>query len=238
MSSPWPDEALALLDRAETRHGGVARFTRVASVRARLLHLGGPLLRMKGIGKTWQMPSAASVRPRARHVVFEGMADGEAIFDDGSVRIVGADGAVKESTNHRARVPKRGPWSPFDAAYFFGYALTTYFSLPFVLRSCAYVATRRWRDCVGVTVDFPPGYPTHSERQSFFFDGEGLLRRHDYTADVVGKWATGAHFSDAYVEAGGLPFATERRVVATLFGRPTPIPVLNARLEGFDVREE
>ena len=236
--SSWPDQALALLDRAEKRHGGVARFTRVASVRVRVEHLGGPLPRLKGLGKRWGAPTAAVVRPRARHVVFEGMTDGEAIFDDGGVRIVGRDGSVKDSPNHRPRVPRRGRWSAFDAVYFFGYALVTYLSLPFVLRSCAYVGRRRWCDLDGVTVDFPPGYPTHSVRQSFFFDGEGLLRRHDYTADVVGKWATGAHFSDAYIEAGGLWFATERHVRATLFGRPTPIPVLDARLGGFEVQEE
>jgi hypothetical protein len=235
--SDWPGDALAVLERAEKRHGGAARFARVASVRAHVEHLGGPLPRLKGLGKTWSPPTEAVVSPRARRVAFLGMAAGEVIFENGDMRLVGPDGGVTESRDHRPRMP-RGRWSPVDAAYFFGYALVTYFSLPFLLRACGYIGRRRWRDLDGLTVEFPPGFPTHSRVQSFFFDAEGLLRRHDYTADVVGKWATGAHFSDGYVEAGGLVFATGRRVVATVFGRPTPIPVLDARLGGFELREE
>lgn len=59
---------------------------------------------------------------------------------------------------------------------------------------------------------FPPGLDTHSQRQTFYFDSGGLLRRHDYVAEVVGGWAHGAHCCADHTEAGGLVFPTRRRV--------------------------
>ena len=64
-------------------------------------------------------------------------------------------------------------------------------------RTCAHVssspgtwAARRWRR---LEADFPPGLDTHSPAQVFYFDEGGLLRRHDYVAEVVGGWARAAH---------------------------------------------
>jgi hypothetical protein len=76
-------------------------------------------------------------------------------------------------------------------------------------------------------VAFPPGLDTHSPRQSFFYDESLRLRRHDYVAEVVGRWAHAAHFCDEHREAGGLLFPTRRRVVPIGPGeRPLPGPVL------------
>jgi hypothetical protein len=58
-----------------------------------------------------------------------------------------------------------------------------------------------------------------------------LLYRHDYTAEIVGRWATGAHFSYDYREVSGLPIATRREVYVRVSGLVTPLPVLRAKLE-------
>jgi hypothetical protein len=140
---------------------------------------------------------------------------------------------LTESRDHRARftgLRKLGRWDELDALYFFGYALSNYLALPFLLAQTAFVAPARAGDLRGVTVDFPPGLHTHGRRQRFYFDASGLLRRHDYVAEIVSAWARGAHFSDDYEDAGGLQVATRRHVVATVLGRATPVPVLNARL--------
>jgi hypothetical protein len=123
-------------------------------------------------------------------------------------------------------------WTPLDALYFFGYALVNYWALPFLLASTRFIrASER-----AVTVDFLDGFDTHSRRQSFHFDETGLLLRHDYTACVVGWWATGSHYSSDYVDAGGLLLAQGRDVRGRLGSWATPVPVLKARLEDFSIR--
>jgi hypothetical protein len=76
---------------------------------------------------------------------------------------------------------------------------------------------------------FPPDIPTHSRRQVFYFDGQGLLTRLDYTAEVVGGWARAAHLCEDYRGFDGLKAATKRRVWPILFGaKPMPFPNLVA----------
>jgi hypothetical protein len=168
----------------------------------------------------------------------------DGFFDAGAVSLIDRSNGepVSGSPEHRTTfdgLAKYRRWSPLDSLYFFGYALCTYFSVPFILPELPVVGMRRvtvqGKPLTGVTVAFPEGFPTHSEHQTFFFDDTGLLRRHDYSADVVGSWATGAHFSEDYEEVNGLHFARRRFVRATLFGRATPIPVLHARLASFEV---
>ena len=55
------------------------------------------------------------------------------------------------------------------------------------------------------------------------------LRRHDYVADVVGRWAHAAHFCEEHRESNGLLFPTRRRVLPIApGGRVLPGPVLVA----------
>ena len=49
-----------------------------------------------------------------------------------------------------------------------------------------------------------PTLDTHCARQIFYYDRELRLRRHDYTAEVVGGWARAAHMCADHVEVGGL----------------------------------
>jgi hypothetical protein len=72
-------------------------------------------------------------------------------------------------------------------------------------------------------VTFPDDIPTHSRRQIFYFDDQRLLRRLDYTAEVVGGWAHAAHLCREYRAFGGLKAPTRRRVLPLPFGR-TPLP--------------
>ena len=66
--------------------------------------------------------------------------------------------------------------------------------------------------------------PAH---QTFYFDARGLLRRHDYVAEVVGGWAKAAHYCDDHAQAGGLVFPTRRWVRPIRPGnRSLPFPTL------------
>ena len=75
---------------------------------------------------------------------------------------------------------------------------------------------------------FPDDIATHSREQVFHFDSTGLLRRHDYAAEVLGA-APAAHYGDAHKEVPGLVFPTRRRVVPVRKdGLSVPTPVLVA----------
>jgi hypothetical protein len=145
---------------------------------------------------------------------------------------------VEDHADARARfrgLRKWRRWSPADAAYFFGYALTHYHALPFTLTEARPLAMRRvrcdGRELTGVDVELPAALHTHSRRQSFYFDAEGLLGRHDYVAEIVGTMARGAHLWRDFVTAHGIPIARERHVVARLGRATTPLVALHAELE-------
>jgi hypothetical protein len=78
-----------------------------------------------------------------------------------------------------------------------------------------------------LAVTFPPGLPAHSSEQVFYFDDALRLRRNDYTAEVFGRWARGAHYSEEHRESGGLLFPMRRRVYPRApSNRPLPFPTL------------
>jgi hypothetical protein len=242
----WPSPAQKVFEQAIERQGGWARWRTFQSVTLTLDSLGGPLPWAKGLARVVLPRLRLRVEPHAvRARFFDYPSPGfDGVFEHGAVRLVEHVGGrvLAESLDHRRTFvggSRHRRWDALDALYFFGYATSTYFAVPFLLASLSFVGLRRVRasgeSWCGLTVAFPPGYPTHSRHQTFFFDGTGLLRRHDYVAEVVGSWARGAHFSDDYEAVDGLLFARRRSVRATLLGRPTPLPVLNARLSGFRV---
>ena len=147
------------------------------------------------------------------------------VFDRGEARIETDAGELIESRSDprswffgRAGLRRNLRWDALDAIYFAGYALWNYLNTPYLLAS-EEVRTRelepwdvgegRWRR---LAADFRPGLDTHSPAQVFYFDEGGLLRRHDYVAEVVGGWARAAHMCAGHVEAGGLVFPTRRWV--------------------------
>jgi hypothetical protein len=78
-------------------------------------------------------------------------------------------------------------------------------------------------------ITFPEDIPTHSKSQTFYFDEQLLLRRLDYTAEVVGSWAHAAHLCEEYRTFGEIKAPTRRWVLPLLFGdRPMPGPTLVA----------
>lgn len=109
------------------------------------------------------------------------------------------------------------PWDRLHAAYFDGYALWTYLTQPFL---CAYPgfnveeiepwqeAGETWRR---LKVTFPETIASHAREQVSYVGPDGLLRRHDYTVDVLGG-AAGAHYIDDYRETAGIQIAHRRRV--------------------------
>lgn len=158
---------------------------------------------------------------------------------DAEVRIFDADGKVV-SRRERPRTAFRGlrrqfRWDELDFLYFGGYATWNYLVTPFLFLRPGFEfellppLDGPQGKVTRLAATFPPDIPTHSRRQVFYFDGQGLLTRLDYTAEVVGGWAHAAHLCENYRDFGGLKAATKRRVWPTFFGSgPLPFPNLVA----------
>jgi hypothetical protein len=241
MSDAWTGAAKALLDRAVARHGGWAAWEALRCVKVTPRRLSGLLPFVKGAGRTFQFRTAIDVFPHEYRAVFNDYpAAGErGVFTAGAVQILDAGGAVRESSpDHRRSfrgLRKWRRWSPADALYFFGYALTHYCGLPFTLAEGRPLRLARGRAdgrrLTGVDVELPASLHTHSRRQAFYFDDEGLLRRHDYVADIAGWIARGAHLWRDFVTVQGIPTPRERHVVARLGRTTTPVVALHAELD-------
>ena len=101
-----------------------------------------------------------------------------------------------------------------DFAYFCSYAMWNYLTMPYLLGGPGMQLASQDLPGAGTKINarFPAGFPTHCKKQVFYFDAAGHLLRHDYTAEVVGSWATAAHLSDNYRQFGGLSLPTRKRV--------------------------
>jgi len=113
-------------------------------------------------------------------------------------------------------------------AYFANYAFWNYFTLPALLISDEV----QWRESGPGVLDaaFPASIPTHCPQQRFHFDTDtGLLRQHDYTANVIGGFARAAHVIESHATQDGLCFPSHRRVTPRgPRGRPLAGPTLIA----------
>ncbi len=230
----------ALIDRAAARHGGWDRWHTLGAITLRVDHLGGMIPWIKGLGRTFTTPGLVTVHPRARRAVFHDLTDSahDVVFDRGRVAQVARDQTPHfDHDDYRRRfdgLAKHRRWSPCDAAYFFGYALTHYLALPFSLADADVQAHdhafgRALPD--RLTVRYPAGSHTHGRRERFHFSPQGLLVRHDYHAEILGPGTHGAHLSLDYAQVDGLCVARQRRVYVDLMGWATPVPVLSADLD-------
>jgi hypothetical protein len=240
-STAWTGEARRLLERAIERHGGWDAWRRFGGLSIVPAALTGLVPRTKGVGETFRVPPRIDVWPRRGVVAFHDYpAPGRrGVYSSGQVQLLDGDTILEARSQPRASfagLRKHRRWSPSDALYFFGYSLAHYHSLPFSLTEARPLGLTRARSAgrrlTGVRVELPASLHTHCRRQTFFFDDEGLLRRHDYVADIIGWWARGAHRWEDFVELGGLPIARRRHVVVRLGRLEVPSAVaLHAELK-------
>jgi hypothetical protein len=217
---------LSLLEEVLDAHGGVERWAVTRRISARV-QTGGLLPRTRMPGNRFADIHATIDAHRRRTVLDPFPREGQVgVFEGGEVRIETADGEVLESRD-APRGSFRGVsglrrnvrWDALDAAYFGGYALNDYLTTPFLLTLDGVEVTEgeRWEEEGEVwrrlEVTFPEGFDTHSRRQTFYYDSLRLLRRHDYVAQVIGRWARAAHYCSEHSSVHGLVFPTRRRVL-------------------------
>lgn len=209
-----------LLEQVLIAHGGLERWNRFTTVRASLV-TGGLLWGMKGLTQdstprqmtVWLHEQRASVMPF-------GALDQLTAFTPDRIAIEKTDGqVVAERLAPRESFRGHGettPWDPLQRAYFNGYALWSYLTMPFAFTLPGVVAeeiepwqegAQRWRR---LRVRFPESIATHCAVQDFYFGEDYLLRRHDYNVDVSGGLPAAQYVHD-YVEAQGLRMPGKRR---------------------------
>lgn len=131
----------------------------------------------------------------------------------------------------RLMAGRRPRWTMADTAIFAATAMWTYLNLPFMLLDPTFgleLLPSDGRKLRRLRVRFPPALATHSTIQVLHVDGDGLIRRHDYTARGIGRWAAGSQLLDRYQDFGGILFATRRQVTPRLRGYRCPGPTLVA----------
>ena len=83
-------------------------------------------------------------------------------------------------------------WDRLHALYFCSYALWSYLTIPFLYTYPGFhtEVLPEWEESGEVwqrlKVTFPDSIASHSREQVSYFGEDGLLRRHDYTVDVLG----------------------------------------------------
>ena len=224
-----------LLNFAIEAHGGLKRWSRVETV----------TVAASITGEEWRIKSKPdylknvvfSVETKRERVTmdFPGQ-DKRSIFEPNRVEMQRRDGTIVDSRDDPEASfqgqKQSTPWDDMHVAYFSGEALYTYCNTPFL---CTYegfsseeiapieVERETWRR---LKVTFPPNVKSHTKTQIFCFGPDGLLRRHDYTVDVLGG-APGLNYASDYRDVDGIVFPTKRRVYARASdGRPVKEPLL------------
>jgi hypothetical protein len=206
-------------------HGGLDRWNRLSDARVHLL-VGGqlwPLKKQDGIISD-SMVQMDLHRQCASHYDFAKYGLRTAFTADRVAIETTSGQLVAERVNPRAGF--RGhvqatPWDWLHLAYFAGYAIWNYMTTPFSFAKQDYLSEelepwsekgQTWRR---LKVTFPAHIATHCTEQVFYFDSDGLLRRHDYIPEVIGVGPfahSAAHYTSEYQEFDGIMVPTRRRV--------------------------
>jgi hypothetical protein len=161
------------LCRVSDAYGGLSLWRKLKGVVLQIDSLGGPLLVAKGLGRTFLPPTIVTVDPLHWRVEFHDFphAGEKAIFSRGRVQFLNRAGAFAlDRPRYResfSRIKKYRRWSQSDAVYFFGYALSTYLSIPFLLSEHA-TYVQEWKHGIRVAARFPQDLDTHSSDQVFW----------------------------------------------------------------------
>jgi hypothetical protein len=112
---------------------------------------------------------------------------------------------------------RQTPWDDFNAAYFAGEANWNYLVAPFIFMRSDFQTEeiepwhedgQEWRRLL---VTYPDAIVAHCRQQTYYFDDAGLLRRLDYSVDILGG-GPAVHYPSEYREFGGIMVPTQRRV--------------------------
>lgn len=211
-----------LLNLAVKAHGGLERWKKVQAIQV-AASITGAIWFVKGKGDFLKnVVLTVETRREQLTVDFPGQ-DKRAIFKPDRIVIESADGTMIEARDNPeesfAGQRRETPWSDIHVIYFVGEALWTYLNTPFLYTYDGFISEEIapiqvegevWRR---LKVTFPDSAKSHTREQISCFGPDGLLRRHDYTVDILGG-ATGLNYASEYRDVDGIIVPTKRRVYA------------------------
>jgi hypothetical protein len=211
-----------LLSLAIKAHGGQDRWDKVTSVEV-AASITGAIWHVKSKPDVLRnVVMTADTRVERLTTLFVGQ-DRRSAFEPDRVVIEQRDGTLIEARDH-PEASFEGqqldtPWDDIHVAYFSGEALWTYLNTPFLYARDDFSSEEispieadgeTWRR---LKVTFPDSVKSHTREQISCFGPDGLLRRHDYTVDILGG-GTGLNYASGYEDVDGIIVPTRRRVYA------------------------
>jgi hypothetical protein len=199
--------------------GGLENWDRIRQVSATFIPDGIGLIQRGQEGFT-KVPTRVTLDTKTQRTTFEPfLAPGQrGIFEPNRTAVQSLDGAsLEELKDPRGSFKDSETWSATQLAYFAGYAMWTYLTLPFSLVmdgvECEEVDPyiedgETWR---ALNVIFPESFVTHSREQTLYIDNTGILRRHDYSV-AISNGAQAAHYLYDHRDFDGIVFPTKRRI--------------------------
>ena len=211
-----------LLKLALTAHGGLDRWNTLTKVQVRAA-ITGAIWYVKGKPDVLKdVVITAQTHKEYLTMDFPGQ-DKRSVFEPQRIVMETQDGKAllrrdKPITSFEGQ-QRETPWDDIHVAYFSGEALWTYLTTPFLYTYPGFVTEEldpwqengeQWRR---LKITFPDSIASHTREQISYFGPDGLLRRHDYTVDILGG-ATGANYASEYRDVCGIIVPTRRRVYA------------------------
>ena len=211
-----------LLENAVAAHGGLDRWSQVKSITVDA-SITGAFWHLKGQGDALK-DVRLEVDTRRQLVTIEFAGQGKrSVFEPHRVVVQRTGGALIDARDD----PERSfdghqfetPWDDIHLAYFVGEAQWTYLNTPFLYTWPGFateeiapieVGGESWRR---LKVTFPDHIKSHTRQQISCFGPDGLLRRHDFTMDILGG-APGSLYATDYRDVDGIIIPGTRRAYA------------------------
>src|SRR5277367_6189970 len=211
-----------LLELAVRAHGGLDRWRKIRSIQV-AASITGAIWFVKGQGDALKdVVLTADTLTQRLTVDFPGQ-DKRAIFEPQRIVIQHMDGTPITDRDKPEQSfvgqQRETPWDDIHVIYFVGEALWTYLNTPFLYTQEGFateeiapiqVEDETWRR---LKVTFPDYIKSHTREQISCLGPDGLLRRHDYTVDILGG-ATGLNYASDYRDVDGIIVPTKRRIYA------------------------
>ncbi|SEE35420.1 hypothetical protein [Streptomyces sp. KS_5] len=205
-----------LLYLAQEAHGGLERWRSLTQLRF-AASVGGslPWPREGFLART-----GVTLDTRSQRASLEpfGSPAHRGVYARDRVEIFDEDGELRAERDEPRRHVFGTRWDELSSAYFAGYTLWNSLTVPFLFSWTGFEVTEiaPWQERGEIwrrlQLRFPPYIGTHSPVQTCYFDSEDyLLRRHDYSADVIGQVPT-AQYTANYETFDGFRFPTRTRV--------------------------
>ena len=224
-----------LVESALTAHGGLNRWNKIKSITVSA-SITGTFWSVKHQGDALKDIRFEADTTRQRLAMdFIGQ-DKRTVFEPDRVEMQRSNGELIDA---RANPEKsfegqlfESPWDDLHLAYFTGAALWTYLNTPFVYAGSRFateeidpieVDGETWRR---LKVTFPEYIKTHSREQISCFGPDGLLRRHDFTIDLLGGVPTQLFATD-YRDVHGIIIPATRRAYAEELGPDHPMVAID-----------